>query len=402
VRRFGGAWLLGVGVTAAAVAFESRALGVAGVGLVVAAALAGIWSVGVRGPAAVRFAAAPAPATEGEHVRLRVEVSRSSRLPVGSAIVRADLGRLGDVECRLRGHGRSSVGELHLGRLPRGRFPVSKPHLVLGDHLGLETVVTELEEPTAAIVVHPRLVELHGLFSEAGRRGADGRRLLLRRPSGFDFHSVREYEQGESLRRVHWPTTARRGQLMVKELDDAPRDAVVVLLDCDPRGNVGMPPDSSFDAAVRAAGSVLKVYSARGRRATLLTTGVGAMPVPVCSLGADFRAALDALAAAEPDAPYGLGQALSRQESAAGRAGELVVVSATLDAASLETVLAIATRRLVSLVWIDAPSFAGRPTNAVPGLLRLASTGVPVAVVRRGADLAAALDVSRVEAAAHA
>jgi uncharacterized protein (DUF58 family) len=401
VTRFGGVLSVGLVATLAAVAFESRPLGVAGVGLVAAAVLARVWSAAVRGRVAVRFSAAPVPTTEGEHVRLRIEVSRSSRIPVGSAVVRAGLGRLGEVECRLRGHGRSNVGELHLGRLPRGRFRVTDPRLVLGDHLGLETVVTALEEPTAAIVVHPRLVELQGLFSEAGRHGADGRRLLLHRPTGFDFHSVREYEQGESLRRVHWPTTARRGQLMVKELDDAPRDAVVVLLDCDPRGEVGIPPDSSFDAAVRAAGSVLRVYSARGRRATLLTTGLGATAHPVCSLGADFRTALDALAAVEPDAPHALGSALARQETA-GRAGELVVVSATLDAVSLEAVLGAATRRLVSLVWVDAPSFAGRPTRTLPGLLRLAASGVPVAIVRRGDDLAAALDASRPEAAANA
>jgi uncharacterized protein (DUF58 family) len=402
VTRFGGVLSVGLVTTLAAVAFESRPLGVAGVGLVAAAVLARVWSAAVRGRVAVRFSAAPVPTTEGEHVRLRIEVSRSSRIPVGSAVVRAGLGRLGEVECRLRGHGRSNVGELHLGRLPRGRFRVTDPRLVLGDHLGLETVVTALEEPTAAIVVHPRLVELQGLFSEAGRHGADGRRLLLHRPTGFDFHSVREYEQGESLRRVHWPTTARRGQLMVKELDDAPRDAVVVLLDCDPRGEVGAPPDSSFDAAVRAAGSVLRVYSARGRRATLLTTGLGATAHPVCSLGADFRTALDALAAVEPDAPHALGPALARQETAAGRAGELVVVSATLDAVSLEAVLGAATRRLVSLVWVDAPSFAGRPTRTLPGLLRLAASGVPVAIVRRGDDLAAALEASRPEAVANA
>jgi uncharacterized protein (DUF58 family) len=386
--------LLGLGTTLAAVAFESRPLGVAGVGLVVAAALAWAWSATVRGPATVELTAIPSPATEGDHVRLRVGATRRSRVPVGSAFVRARLGRLGEVECRLRGHGRSALGELHLGRLPRGRFEVSSARLLLGDHLGLKTVVTPVDDPGLAVVVHPRLVELDRLFSEAGRHGADGRRLLLRRPAGFDFHSVREYEQGESLRRVHWPTTARRGQLMVKELDDAPRDAVVVLLDCDPRGAVGAAPESSFDTAVRAAGSVLRVYSARGRRATLLATSDAAAPLGVCSLGADFRAALDALAALEPDAPCGLARALARQESAAGRAGELVVVSATLDAASLEAVLAAATRRLVSLVWIDAPSFAGRPTQALPGLLRLASTGVPVAVVRKGADLADALDAS--------
>lgn len=402
MTRLGGALLLGLGATAAAAAFESRPLGVAGVGLLVAALLSRMWAAAVREPAAVTFAPHPDPATEGDHVRLRVEVRRRSRVPVGSAVVRASLGRLGERECRLRGHRRTATGEVHLGRLPRGRFPVSDARLVLGDQLGLESVVLSVDEPTAAAVAHPRLVELQGLFSEAGRQGADGRRLLLRRPAGFDFHSVREYEQGESLRRVHWPTTARRGQLMVKELDDAPRDSVLVLLDCDPRGDVGAQPDSSFDAAVRAAGSVLRVYAARGRRATLLATGTGAAPVSVCSVESDFRAALDTLAAVEPNAPCGLERSLSREDSPAGRAGELVVVTAAVEAAALDALVAASTRRLVSLVWVDAPSYAARPTRALPALLRLSAAGVPVAVVRRGEDLATALDAPRAQVLARA
>ncbi len=51
---------------------------------------------------------------------------------------------------------------------------------------------------------------------------------------------MREYVEGESLRKVHWPSTAHRGQLMVKELEDAPRDEVAVLLDGDARaGDAG-------------------------------------------------------------------------------------------------------------------------------------------------------------------
>jgi uncharacterized protein (DUF58 family) len=256
-------------------------------------------------------------------------------------------------------------------------------------------------EESTAIVVHPRLVELGTLFSEAGRHGVDGKRLLLRRPTGFDFHSVRAYEQGESLRRVHWPTTARRGQLMVKELDDAPRDTMAVLLDCHSAGAVGEPPGSSFDTAVRAAGSVLRLYAARGRRCTLLTTGASPAAVEVCSLQSDFRAALDTLAAVEPDGRLTVAQALGHEHGSASRAGELVVVTATLDPVSLEALLGAAARRLVSVVWVDAPSFAGRPTRALPGLLRLSAAGVPVTVVRRGDDLATALDATRSEAVAH-
>jgi uncharacterized protein (DUF58 family) len=398
MTRLGGALVLGLVVTGSALAFGSRPLGVAGLGLLFAAGAARAWRGAVRERVGVVQAADPSPAVEGARVRLDVEVRRGSRVPVAAATVRGSLGRLGEYECRLRGHGRTLTGTVDLGRLTRGRFRISDARLELGDVLGLETVSLPADGP-AAVVVQPRLVELETLFSEAGRRGGDGRRLLLRRTAGFDFHSVREYEQGESLRRVHWPTTARRGQLMVKELDDAPRDAVVVLLDCDPAGAVGAPPDSSFETAVRAAGSILRVYAARGRRATLVSTGSGSL-VDLCSL-TDFGEALDALAAVEPDASYPLARALSHEQAPAARAGELVVVTASLDPTSLGAVLESAARRVVSVVWVDAPSFAGRPTRAVPGLLRLSAAGVPVAVVRRGDDLAATLDASRPEAVAH-
>src|SRR4029078_2546936 len=108
---------------------------------------------------------------------------------------------------------------------------------VIEDPFGLERVEQPLDAP-GALLVYPRMVELDRLFSEGGTRGQDGRGLLLRRPSGFDLHSVREYEHGDSLRKVHWRSTARRAQLMVKELEDAPRDEGALLLDADPHAVV--------------------------------------------------------------------------------------------------------------------------------------------------------------------
>jgi uncharacterized protein (DUF58 family) len=187
---------------------------------------------------------------------------------------------------------------------------------------------------------------------------------------------------------------------MVKELEEAPHDAVAVLLDCDPAGAAGTPPDSSFDAAVRAAGSVLRSYSLRGRRATLVTTGTGGAAVGIGSLASDFGAVLTALAAAEPDAPHPLDHMLGRARSPVSLAGELVVVTGVLEVRAVDRLLEAASRRIVSVVWIDAPSFAGRPTRAPAGALRVAAAGVPVAVVRRGDDLRAALSARTVEARA--
>ena len=400
MRRWSGAFALGVGVTVAATAFGSRPLGVAGVGLLLAAVLTRVWAGLVRSPVAVVPEIDPAVALEGDRITIAIEARRSSRVPVGSAFVHGTVGRLGAREWRLRGHGRTARANVELGVLPRGCFPLADARLVLGDFLGLEFVTPPATFSPATVIVYPRLVTLDGLFSDAGRAGGDGRRLLLRRAAGFDFHSVREYEQGESLRRVHWPTSAHRGQLMVKELEDSPRDSAVVVLDCDPAGAAGEPPDSSFDMAVRAAGSILQMYATRGRSAVLVTTGSDREVVPVRSGESDFGAALAALAATEADARHELARVLNTDHPSIARGGELVVVTSTLEPAAVAALLRFATRRLVSVVWIDAPSWASRPTAATPSVLRLSVSGVPVAVVRRGADLVTALSAGRAGVAA--
>jgi len=76
-------------------------------------------------------------------------------------------------------------------------------------------------------------------------------------------------------------------------------------------------------------------------------------------------------------------------------------VTATRDPAAFAGVLAVAARRPVSLVWVDAASYAGRPTRAEPGVLRLAAHGIPTAVVRHGDDLTAALSGRVLGATAH-
>lgn len=397
IRR--GGMALGAVALAAALATGSRPLGVVGVGFLIAATVTWLWAWLVDGPVRVTQAIAPAPAIEGDRVRVAVEVRRSTRLPVGSIAVRVSAGRLGERTCRLRSQGRLATGEMDLGRLPRGVYTLSETEVVFGDLLGLVTVTPCAACEPAPIVVRPRLTALEGLFSDAGRAVGDGRRVLLRRAAGFDFHSVRQYEQGESLRRVHWPTSARRGQLMVKELEDTAYDGVVVVLDCDPRCTTGAPPDSSFDAAVRVAGSLLQAHASRGRLVTLVSSGRSRAVAPIRTATSDLDGAVGQLAAAEPDALDGLARFLGGDHAWLA-SGELVVVTATSDPAGFAQILALATRRLVSVVWIDAASFAGRPTRAEPGMLRLAAHGIPTAVVRRGDDLAAVLSARALEAVA--
>ena len=399
--RRGGALVLGGVVLGVAIVFASRPLGVVGLGLLVAGLVSRAWSALAAGPVDVQARVEPDPATEGDEVVLSFAARRRFGIAGGTAVVAGTFDRLGDYECRLSGRGRSLTGEVALGILPRGQFLSANAELEVREPLGLETRSHPLDV-VVGVLVYPRLVELGSLWSDRGRRLDDGRRLLLRRTAGFDLHSVREYEQGESLRRVHWPSSAKRGRLMVKELEDAPRESVVVVLDCDPAGQAGEAPSSSFDAAVRAAGSIVRAHVARGRRAVLATTGADAAITPASSLEGDFQAMLATLAAANADARHELARFLDRPPPTVTGAAELVVVTATLGPSAVRRLLGAAGRRRVSVVWVDAPSYVGRPTRGATGVLHLSSAGIPVAVLRAGDDLASALELPSREARARA
>jgi uncharacterized protein (DUF58 family) len=378
---------LGLLTYAVAWLFGAKVLYPAATGLVLAPLAARAWVRAAAGPIGLRRRAGRGAHVEGDDVWVTIEATPRARIPPPSLAIRERIARIGERSTPLRRDGRAYRGTYVLERVPRGRYVVHDTVAALEDPFGLARSEVEVAE-SGALVVYPRLVDLAGLFSESGAHAQDGRRLLLRRPSGFDLHSVREYEQGESLRKVHWPSTARRGPLMVKDLEDSPRDEIAVVLDADEAAVAG----ESFDVQVRAAGSILRTHAARGRRSVLSVNGVPPVHIPVASLEGDWLAALQALAAAEPAAARPLVELLAREGGPAARSLELVVVTARLTAAlSRKLAQRAQTSHGVSLVWVDTASFAGRPSGIEPELLRLQAVGVPIAVLRAGDDLRAAL-----------
>jgi uncharacterized protein (DUF58 family) len=378
---------LGVVVYVVAWIFGSRTLYPVAVGLLLAVALARGWVGLANRPLHVRRQTPGHDVLEGEDVRIAIEIEPTASLPPPTLACVESLGRLGERELDLHRHGRLITGRYDIRSVPRGRYAFGAARLALEDPFGLYRAEQAQGDP-GALLVYPRLVELERVFSEGGAHQQDGRRLLLRRPSGFDLHSVREYEDGESLRKVHWRTTARRGQLMVKELEDAPRDEVAVVLDG------GSAP--GFDLAVRAAGSILQAYVRRGRRCVLIANTVR-REVQAVHGDSEWRRALELLAAVEPTATSSVSSLLAGESNAAARALELVVVTSLVTPALVDRLVQrVLSRRGTALVFVDA---ARRPA---PGLLRMRSAGVPIAVLREGDDLAAVLGAPPVREALRA
>ncbi len=137
----------------------------------------------------------------------------------------------------------------------RGRYSVGPLRLQMGDPFGM-CEITRSFTATDPLVVVPRTWPLTPV--RAGGQWAGTGESLARSAAatGEDDIATREYRHGDDLRRVHWRSTARRGELMVRR-DEQPRQMrATVLLDSRRDGHRGEGPASSYEWGVGAAASV--------------------------------------------------------------------------------------------------------------------------------------------------
>ena len=388
---------LGFGTYLAAWAFGSRSLYAPAVGLVLAVGLALLWTLLLARPFRLHRRIDREQPVEGDDIGVVVELESEGGILPGSVLLHDPAGGLGERDLVVPRDGDRLRVAYMVSQVPRGRYRFGGAEISVEDPFGLSRRDQQLPD-TGTLLVYPRLVKLASLFSERGLRSHGAGRVLLRRPAGFELHSVREYQDGESLRRVHWPSTARRQQLMVKELEDAPRDEIVVAIDAQAGFGAGTPPDSSFDAQVRAAGSILWTHARRGRNTRLVVAGKAAEAVSIRSYERDWPRAMEALAAAEQDGVRPVEAFLTDEAGVAARASDVAVVTAVLRPPLVQVLIArAANRQRVSVVYVDLASYGSADRGAVgvqAAALRLDAAGIPVARLRRGDDLAGVLGAS--------
>jgi uncharacterized protein (DUF58 family) len=187
----------------------------------------------------------------------------------------------------------------------RGVVRVGPLRVTRRDPLGLVGVARS-NGGTAQVWVHPRTYPLVAIPVGVAR-SLDGR--VDKVPHGtITFDALREYVIGDELRKVHWRTSARVGQLMVREDLDTSLPRVVVLVDDRRAAYRDLTEDGSadFEAVCEAAASVI-VACVRADLAVELLVASAAHPVGTgahrAAGPADASPMLDRLAEASPEAP---------------------------------------------------------------------------------------------------
>lgn len=173
----------------------------------------------------------------GDEVEVRLTIRNASRLPLPWLEINESLPLdltatpFPDQAITLRGREeRAFVYTLSCRR--RGYFTLGPLRLETGDLLGIEQRVLLVDEPQR-MTVYPRIVSLEQL-------GLPTRSALVSLPSRLPLFEdtsrimgVREYQPGDSPRRIHWTATARTGALLVKQYQPAIARETLLCLDLD-------------------------------------------------------------------------------------------------------------------------------------------------------------------------
>jgi uncharacterized protein (DUF58 family) len=213
----------------------------------------------------------------GASSRVVLRLQNMSRLPTGTLLLEDRLpyalgSRPRVVLERLGAHQASSVAYTVRADV-RGRYEVGPLVVRLTDPFGL-CELTRAFPSVDRLTVIPQVLTLPTVRLASEYAGTGDSRARSVAVHGEDDAATREYRRGDDLRRVHWKSTARTGELMVRREEQPWESRATVVLDTRAVAHRGEGPTASFEWAVSAAASVA-VHLRQSSYKLRLVTGSG-------------------------------------------------------------------------------------------------------------------------------
>lgn len=221
---------------------------------------------------------------------------------------------------------------------------------VRGDQLGLLRRTVRWTDPVE-LFVHPLTARLRP--SAAGLvRDLEGEITKTITNNDISFHALRAYEPGDALRNVHWRTSARTGQLMVRQYEESRRSQLILLQSTEREHYAS---DDEFELAVSVLASIGVQVIRDGTRLSVVTEGRALRTATPTAL-------LDDTSRTEPARrAFPTVRAFVREATKRLPAPSVVITVAgsllpIADVRSLETLFSADTQLLTFRVELGAPS----------------------------------------------
>jgi uncharacterized protein (DUF58 family) len=298
----------------------------------------------------------------------------------------------------------------------RGRFRLGPMVLRSGDPLGIFKVEQELTA-TGFIVVYPLVVDLTAFEpSVSDMSGGEARRQRTLQIT-TNVATVRDYAPGDSLNRIHWPTTARARRLMTKEFELDPTADVWVYLDLFEGAQMALPwrsvppelgllglaahrngrgpqvqlPPISSEYAICVAASLARYFLTRDRAVGMNSFGRSREFVQTDRGERQMNKILESLAVMEAKGALPFAHLIATDGMRLNRNDTILAISADPDP-SWAAALHESQRRGVNsiAVVVDGNTFGGE-FNYDPLFVKLEAAGIPFYKIQRDQPIDEAL-----------
>lgn len=245
---------------------------------------------------------------------------------------------------------------------------------------------------TQQILVYPPVIDLPHFQAPPANLPGEGR---FRRRTHYvtpNASGVREYEFGDSFNRIHWPSTARTGDLMVKIFELDPASDIWIILDLERPVHAGDGDDSTEEYAVQIAASVARFFLMANRTVGFMSYGRTFDVVEPERGIQQYTRILESLAMARTWGDVPLHDLLSNETRRFGRHTTVIVITPSTDESWVAAMGALQSRGVKAAAIVLEPSTFGAEESSLGVFASLAATDVYTYMVKRADDIQAALN----------
>ena len=270
----------------------------------------------------------PSLVHEGDRAAVDAVITNRGRRTLTNVTFSDEVGALGRAvfEAGAIRSGETGDAEYQILCRPRGVYPVGPVTATVTDPLRLSKAMSQIPA-IDRLIVYPEVENLVGFPMTRGRDPAmQASRPEFSQRGGEDFYTLREYVVGDDLRRVHWPSSAKKDELMIRQLETPWQSRALVILDIRQSSYES---GECFEKSVRGAASIIRHLAREGFDADLWAGGVGATPI------SQYSAVMEQLAVVEREERLDI-RAVASRLKAVGRGGALVLVTGIPDSDLLE------------------------------------------------------------------
>jgi len=269
----------------------------------------------------------------------------------------------------------------------RGLFTLGPWEVRMGDPFGLFRVVLRYPE-FETLLVYPPVANLPPIQLPEGTTTGSIRSHVRSLYVTTNAAGVRDYAPGDSLNRIHWPSTARKQMMMSKQFDQEPSGDLWIILDMDQKAHVGEGEESTEEYGVILAASLADRVLRENRAVGLVAHGEERIFIPLGKGRGHLWRILRGLAHATTADNGSLTDMLEEEKKNLRRGTTALVISPSTDPDWAGQLLALSQRGIATTaILLDADSFNGGPqsqgrTLAMRALL--ADQGIPTHIVAQG------------------